>query len=386
MWIVVAAVALVAVVAAVATVVRRPMGDDLTSVRSYHSALGTLEHLADRSGPPPAEVDATPDRPSEPSAPLRSYRRSAGMSDRARTAGVTGAAGAAGNGDDLQPRSGATRSVPPVPVRGNDDFPDPEIPLIFDDSRPRDRFRRDASGDGTPVVRLARAQRQALDSMNHRPRRVTTVMIVVAALVLFGVLAYVGSKRSNTTHHAAAATSSTRAGSTSSTHPPATTAANHQGGHSTGSKQKTKPTPTTVPTQIVALTSTSTTATYPVSTNAYRITVTATGPCWVAATTSSTGSTLWAGTLQAGSTQVIQASGIVTVQLGTPSASLALDRVPVVFPTPLRSPFVATFQPTGAAAVAGSSGSTGATATTATTTSTTSTIASSSTTSATTPP
>ena len=90
MWIVVAAVALVAVVVAVATVVRRPMGDDLTSVRSYHSALGTLEHLADRSGPPPVEVDATPDRPNEPNAPLRSYRRSAGMSDRARAAGVAG--------------------------------------------------------------------------------------------------------------------------------------------------------------------------------------------------------------------------------------------------------------------------------------------------------
>ncbi len=63
------------------------------------------------------------------------------------------------------------------------------------------------------------------------------------------------------------------------------------------------------------------------------------------ATVVSTGATLWTGTLQAGANQVIQATGTVKVELGAPGATLTVDNVPVTFPTPQHTPFVATFQP-----------------------------------------
>ena len=318
MWIVLAALALIAVAVAIVVLFRRPSGDDIDSVRSYHSALGTLEHLADRAGSSTVHVVGQ-----EPTG-------SGGRDRRPRTSRRSGQLPSG-------PRAGVGtgRSVPPVPVRGNDEFPDPGTPLIFDDSRPRDRFRQDPPGEGAPAARSDRAQRHALDSMNHRPRRLTTVLIVIAVLVLFGVLAYVGSKRSSpstgrttsttATSHATTSTSSGHATATSTTRP------------------RTKPTPTTQPTQVVALTSTSTSATYPVVNTNYKITVTGTGTCWVSVT-GLVGSTLWAGEVQAGTVQVVAASGTVTVQLGTPAVTLAVDKVPVVLPTPMRAPFMATFQ------------------------------------------
>ncbi len=332
MWIVLAALALIAVAVAIVVLFRRPSGDDIDSVRSYHSALGTLEHLADRNGASTVTVvgrDQAPATDVGVGVP-RSYRRAGGAA-AGPPAGV-----------------GTGRSVPPVPVRGNDEFPDPEVPLIFDDSRPRDRFRGELSGEGVPVARTDRAQRHALDSMNHRPRRTTTVMIVVAAVVVFGALAYIGSKRSSPSHSSAnSASSTTHAGS----HTTTSTSAGHVT-TTTKAKAKTKPTPTTQPTQVVALTSTSTSATYPVVNSNYKLTVTGTGACWVSVTGSSSGSTLWAGEVQAGTVQQVQASGTVTVQLGTPTVTLAVDGVPVVLPTPVRAPFVATFQPTAAALAA----------------------------------
>jgi hypothetical protein len=344
MWIALAALALIAVAVAIVVMFRRPSGDDLDSVRSYHSALGTLEHLSERTGTSTVTVV-----------------------DRDDSTGVVGGVGVprtyrrSGGGPSDGPAGvGPGRSVPPVPVRGNDEFPDPETPLVFDDSRPQDRFRQSGSAEGAPAARTDRVQRHALDSMNHRPRRVTTIMIVVAALVLFGVLAYVGSKRSSPSHSHAAATATTAAGSRSSV---TTTTPRAATTPTTKPKPKSKPTPTTQPTQVVPLTSTSTSATYAVVNANYKLTVTGTGTCWVAVTSSSSGSTLWAGEVQAGTVQVVPASGTITVQLGTPTVTMAIDKVPVVLPTPVRAPFVATFQPT-AAALAASPPTTSTTSTT----------------------
>ncbi len=124
----------------------------------------------------------------------------------------------------------------------------------------------------------------------------------------------------------------------------------------------------------MALTSTATTATYPVINSNYKVTVTGTGTCWVAVTSASSNTTLWAGEVQAGAVQVVAASGTVEVQLGTPDVTLAIDQVPVVLPTPVRAPFVATFQPTAAALAASPP------------TTTTTTSAATSSTSSTTPP
>ena len=98
MW-TLAFVAVVLVVVAVAVVVaRRPRGDDVHSVANYNHALGTLEHLSERIGPPTVR-------------PVRVVPTSQ-------------------SGGAIQ------RVVPPVPVRGTDDFPDPDAPIVFDDARP----------------------------------------------------------------------------------------------------------------------------------------------------------------------------------------------------------------------------------------------------------
>jgi hypothetical protein len=285
-----------------------------------------------------------------------------------------GPAGSAGSGRH-------PGSVAPVPLGDLDAIGDPATPLVFDDAQP-DRPGTLPAPQGTPeiapAVRLDRAQRHALESMNRRPRRITTVSIVVVVVVVFAVLAVIGSRRSNAPHHASSTTTSAahRAGkSTTSTAPtPGHGAQVPPGKKKTG----TKAPPTTVPTQLVALASTSTSATYSVATETYTVTVSASGPCWVGATTVATGSTLWEGTLQAGQVQVIPASGVVTVQLGTTAATIKVGKLPVILPSPLHSPFLATFQTPGTASstsptattvpatgTSGTNAATGATTTTA---------------------
>jgi hypothetical protein len=87
-----------------------------------------------------------------------------------------------------------------------------------------------------------------------------------------------------------------------------------------------------------------------VADNSYRVAVSVAGPCWVLATAVSTGATLWTGTLQAGATQVIPATGTTKVELGALGATLTVDNVPVTLPTPEHTPFEATFQPSLTAA------------------------------------
>jgi RodZ C-terminal domain len=325
MWIVFVGAVLVAVVAFATVVLRRPRGDDLSSVRNYHSALGTLEHLSERTIRSSDGGTGPADRPDDPLAGPRFYSRQ-------------------GSGGGV----GTTRSVPPVPVKGNDDFPDLETPLVFDDSRPRDRYRRESSTEGVAVSRTDRAQRHALDSMNHRPRRRSSVAVVVAALVLFAVLAIVGSRRSHSptpTHSANPPTSAVTHHGT----PATATGSSHRSGSSARTKGKSKATSGTLPAPVLALSSTPATAIYPVASSPYQLAVSASGPCWVDATTVSTGSTLWTGTLQAGQVQQIQGNGSVRVELGSLAATLTVDDAPVVLPTPTQSPFVATFQPSATA-------------------------------------
>jgi hypothetical protein len=342
MWIVLGVVVLVVVAVVAIVAMRRPRADDLHSVQSYHSALGTLETFSDRIGHSPPEVVAQADRSGDGHVRPRFYSRA--------TADTTAAPdGSPVEPGEVEPASrrastphpGVHPSIPPVPVRGPTELPDPGAPLVFDDARPIDHPRREA-GLPAPGVRMDRAQRHALDSMNHRPRRITTVLIVVAALVLFGVLAYVGSRRSGPPKHGHAVATATTAARSTTSHP---SAAHRRGGGATKHGHKASTTTTTVPKQIVALTSTPTSATYPVGETAYKVTLNTTGPCWVQAITVETGSTLWEGTLQAGQVQVIPASGPVTVELGASAATLKIDNIPVVLPVPLHTPFVARFQP-----------------------------------------
>jgi len=321
----------------VAAVIRRPSGDDLYSVQSYNNALGTLENLSERIGPPtrPAVRPVVLPR---------------------------------GEGSDEPVRL----PVPPVRVRGTDEFPDPDEPIVFDDARPSGRLPAgQAAGADEPATpkRGSREQRIALGSMNHRRGPGAVPIAIGGAIVLFIVLAVIGSHHSTKSSGTLATTTPTTGspGAPSTTRPPSTT----------------QPPPTTLPTTFVATaaSSTGTSATYTVLNTDYQLTLTGTGSCWVQVTSSASGSTLWAGALSAGTVQNVSASGTITVQFGTPTLTLAVNDIPLVLPSPLRTPFVATIQPsttatpgttttTAAGAASGTTATTASSGATATTTTT----------------
>lgn len=322
MWVIVAGVAAIVVVAATVVLFRRPSGGDLSSVQRYHSALGTMEHLSDRQGQTVGKV-TTP--PGGPGVPLE-----------------TG------------------RPVPPVPVRGTDEFPEPGAPIVFDDSRPHDRDQPGERFDPDRTPHYAssrnRAERNALQSMNRRPRRSAAVLAAVVVVALLGVLVLIGSRHPNTS------ASGHTGGSGSDSHHSTTGGGNgsNGGNHGSGGGKKGDHTQTTLPptpAEVVALTSTPTSATYPAGGASYQVTVVSSGPCWVQATSNATGSVIWTGTMEAGQTQQIPATGVTVVELGSATCAMKVDNVPVVFPTPRGTPFTATFQP-------GSASSAGATSTT----------------------
>jgi len=310
MWLVVLLVAALAVGALVVAMLRRPSSEDLHSVRRYHSALGTIEHLSERVG-------------------------TQGVRPTTRPGG---------------PESEVT--VPPVPVRGSDQFPDPGVQVVFDDAHPTGG--RPAGGEGATRARADRAQRIALDSMNHRPRPAATVMLVAAVLVLFGVLAYVGSHRSKSSTGQRTTTTLADRPASRSTHR-----------HSAATGRARRPTPTTQPKQLVATTSSpgGTSATYTVPFASYTLTLNASGLSWVRAATVESQATLWSGELTAGSVQAIPATGSTVLEIGAPPVTVSLDGIPVVLPAPLHTPFTATF--TSSAAATGSSSSSTTTTTSA---------------------
>lgn len=327
MVLVLVAVVVVAALAVVVFLRLRPRGGDLDSVRSYHSALGTLEHLGDRSGQSSLRVTGPAGRVTE--APTK---------PRIDPAGVV------------------STSLPPIPA-GDDGLPDPEAPLVFDDARPADGPRPQPLHVATVPARVDRAQRHALESMNHRPHRSTAVLAAVAVLALFGVLAYSGSRRTTSTHHPGSSPSSTTAASDA--HPIRPIVSASAGSHRAKTSGKQKTTRPAAPASIVAASSSSGAATYPVTAGPYQLSLTALGPCWVLARSTATGTTLWTGTLKAGENQVIPATGRVTLELGALGVAVKVNRTPVVFPQAMETPFVATFQPVPGGSSTGASGSTG---------------------------
>ncbi len=306
MWVAVLLVVTLAVGALVVALLRRPSSDDLHSVRKYHAALGTIEHLSERVG-----------------------------SQEVRPMGGPGDGGV----------------VPPVPVRGSDQFPDAGVQVVFDDARPSPG--PPVGGEGVSRARSDRVQRIALESMNHRRRPGSTALLVAAVLVLFGVLAYVGSH--HTRPAAGHATTTTRAGRPAS-------GSTHRHSPSTGPTRHAPP--TTLPRRLVATTTAAdgTSAAYTVPFTSYTLTLDATGLSWVRAATVEPQKTLWAGELTAGSVQAIPAAAATTLEIGAPPVTLSLDGIPVVLPTPLHTPFTATFTPSSAAGGSAPSSTTTSTA------------------------
>ena len=324
MWTVAFVVVVLVVVVVAVALVRRPRGSDGHSVRNYNQALGTLEHLSER--------DRATHRAPDPGAFPRIVRA-------ARRNAV----------------------VPPVPVRGTDEFPDPDAPIVFDDARPVERGR--PGGEPTTPARADRAQRMALDSMNHRRRPGTGILVAIVVLIVFGVLAVVGSQKSRPPSHVTTTT---------------TTRQSHAGGATTTTKPKLDPhhpthadhacppsswRPRHRPRDLGHLHDPP--HQLPDHRHRDRAPAGSRSPRRRPARPSGPVS------CRPATVQNVQATGTTTVQFGTPTLTLEVDTIPVVLPTPLRTPFVATFTPSAAATAAAPSAPSTTTSTSSTGTSTT---------------
>jgi hypothetical protein len=319
-WIAVIAVVLVALGAVVAKLTWRPNPDEAHSVRRYRTALGTMEHISDRA------VRSTEGL----GGPIENSESAAGW-DETPSVHITGRE--------------STRRVPspgpvPVPEGIADEIRGPEGEQVFDDATAAGRAPRSGFKPIAPEFRSDRARKQAFHAMEHRQWHWRTPAVVIVVLVVFGVLAFVGSRRSN--NHAASKTSIT----TVAGHQ---TIPAHRGSPAIPTTTK-PPHPTTTtttkpPTQLIATSTSAGGATYSVGASTYDIVITASGLCWVDAVNVSSGSAIFSGTVQPGASQVIHATGATNVTMGASFTSLTANNIPVVLPTPFQVPFTATFQP-----------------------------------------
>jgi Domain of unknown function (DUF4115) len=299
----------VAAVLAALTVVlltRRAAHDDLHSVEGYHRSIHTLESInAHPAAPGPA--GAAPSLFEKPAYPESAIRLAGTPSVR-----VT----------DAPPAS-----VPPVP-------PPPavnaEIPVTFDDT--------DLSTPPTPPTPpmplhdAPGSRDKALGSINHRPRRLAApAMAVAVVIVLVVVLLLTGShKVAPPRHHHAGSTETNVTAPTTPKPQPKPTA----------QSTTNLPSPVSLPQS-----STARTATYNVPGGSFSLSFAATtGQCWVDVTNSSSGATLFAGTLQPGAQQSLNATGPVTVIVGAPTVlAVSVDGSQVALPSGFQTPFTMRF-------------------------------------------
>ncbi len=336
----VAVIALLVVVVgigAAAWALRRRSVDDTHSVEGYRHTLDTLESLRTQSS----------------SVKVR-------QSSRQGTASTTGGRtdqGVDEHPDDRLPPPGASGSAGPTTE-------DPGPPraergaLVFGEG-----IR--SAPDAAEVSRSRARRDRAVSSMNRRPRRLGGPIAAGAAVVLVvAVLAYIGARSPHGSPHASphpsAPATSAHAHSTTvrttTPHPPSTTSSHKVSTPPTASHRgrvsgvhAAKPpasTPTTLPRQYTPVTSTPTTATYTPVAASYSLSVgSSSGRCWVLVTSSS-GATLFTGTLAPGQLQTVPATGTTSVQIGAPTVvTLAVDGKPVYLPAGYQTPFVVTFQP-----------------------------------------
>ena len=177
--------------------------------------------------------------------------------------------------------------------------------------------------------------------MNHGPRRlggpVAAGVLVIALIVRCWWSALTPGTATppptpRTTVRRTATTSATRG---------------HAGSAAGKGSRKATTTTTTEPAQFAPVSTSAQGATYTPPAAQYSLVVsTTTGRCWVQVRSVSSGSTLFAQTLDAGAQQEISANGGVTVLLGAPAvATVTLDGAPVVLPSVAVTPLVLTFTP-----------------------------------------
>jgi hypothetical protein len=314
---IVAAVAVA--VLATALLTRRAAHDDVHSVEGYHRSLHTLETI--NAHPTMAYEGSETDHRGELGHPAQAVRIAGPSTVRLTDAGRP--------------------VVPPIPPPL---LADPDVPLTFDAEAPahdvdRPSRRHASSQTSAPPSAPPELRGKAMVSINRRPRRLAAPATAVAAVLILVVVLLLTGTHSPAPRHASGSGSTqgdATQGGTGSSPSPAPGK----------SKTQTKTTSTTQPPAVSApVSSSAEAATYRVGPSTFSMTVAATsGACWVDATNSTTGATLFAGTLAAGERQSFNATSAVTVIVGAPAVFVAsVDGVAVVMPSGFQTPFTMSF-------------------------------------------
>jgi hypothetical protein len=339
-------IAVAVAVAALAAVLltRRLSHGDVHSVEGYHRSLHTLGTInAHPVHPPVSEDDAAPGERANPAYPESAVRLAGGRAVRVTdghpdapspAAPASAPAAAAPAASASAPRLAASApaaSAPPASASAPrlaasaPAVADPE--LKFDDAVP--------SPPMAPL-RVGGHRDKAMQSINHRPRRLAAPALAVACVIaLVVVLVLTGSHTVNPrAHHGGSSGGHVTSGHTST------------GSGSRPHRPTTPTTPSTLPLMVSApQTSTTRAATYNVSDANFTLALaTTSGPCWVDVTNSTTGATLFAATLAPGQQHTVDATAPVTVVVGAPTVFVAsVNGSAVVLPQGFQTPFTMSF-------------------------------------------
>ena len=295
--------AVVAAALTLALLTRRMARDDVHSVDGYHRSIHTLESINAHPAVPMATTESGLDGSTVHS---ESAVRVVGTPSVRVTDAPSSAA-----------PSSAAQSGRPLPMMHHD------APLLFEDAEP----------SGPPVTHDLPVNRdKAMGSINHRPRRLAAPASAVAVVIVVGVVLLLTGSHTvapQPRHHDG------RSGKSTTSH-----AGGNTGGTTTVNTTSTTTTPVVVPQS-----GTSRGATYAVPGNTFTLAFSATSrACWVDATSSTSGATLFAGTLQPGQQHSLVASGPVTVVLGAPTVlAVSVNGGSVALPSGFQSPFTMKF-------------------------------------------
>lgn len=309
-----AAVVVVGVIAA--AVYRNRSRDDVHSVEHYHRQLHTLEEMRTHS---PSGSEGNGDNGHDDAAyPASAFRVSGTSTVRLTEPGHT-----------------IVPPAPPPPVKNLGE------PVLFVDTH----VTPDPNEPSKSTF-MTGVDDKAMHSINHRPRRLG-VLFAVAAVVVLIVVLIVAGMHSNTppVKHPTPGTATTV--TTPARHPHSGTAG-ASGSHKTH-KNSTSTTTTVAPVVSGPAPTSANAATYQVGVASYSLVLSATsGDCWVSATSTSTGASLFMGVLAPGQSHTIAATGPVTVIAGAPGAFAAsLNGVAVQLPFGFQAPFTLKFETPG---------------------------------------
>jgi hypothetical protein len=312
---------------AAAVLLRRRSHDDVHSVEHYHKQLHTLQGIRDHpagSAGVTANGHAAPAE-AEAEAPA-AFPASAFRVSSSSTVRLTDL--------DRPP----VPPVPPPPVPNSSEL------VTFDDG---------STSEERPGKNFMRDDDRALHSIDRRPRKLGAPLVAVGAVLLLIAILIVTGVHSDTpsSHHGSRGATKD---ATATTVPHAARGTTHKPAHHAVAT-------TTVAPAVSAPAATSTHgATYQVTSDSYSLVLSASnGECWVDVVTT-TGTTLFTGTLFTGQSHTIAATGPVKVVAGAPAAFAAtVNGVALSLPFGYQAPFTLTFDTPGSPAAVTTSSTSG---------------------------